>query len=165
MRSARGFTLVEVLVVVGADGSFELVEDDGSLERADLPTVRTPIAWVPYFRHPDPSEKRKTGFLLPRIINSNTLGLGIQVPSAWPVHERPISRTSFCTMQAWAGFNGYQAATMNWQSMSTIAFAFRVTPRLLAQGLAYALVLGLLGGLLPAIRAARLPVVVALREL
>ncbi len=66
---------------------------------------------------------------------------------------------------AWAGFNGYQAATMNWQSMSTIAFAFRVTPRLLAQGLAYALVLGLLGGLLPAIRAARLPVVVALREL
>ncbi|MBP1636528.1 MAG: macB 10 [Acidobacteria bacterium] len=43
---------------------------------------------------------------------------------------------------AYAGFNGYQAATMNWQSMSTIAFAFRVTPRLLVQGLAYALVLG-----------------------
>lgn len=68
-------------------------------------------------------------------------------------------------MIAYVGFNGYQAATMNWQSMSTIAFAFRVTPALLLQGLAYALVLGLLGGLLPAIRAARLPVVVALREL
>ncbi len=66
---------------------------------------------------------------------------------------------------AYLGFNGYQAATMNWQSMSTIAFAFRVTPRLLVQGVAYALILGLLGGLLPAIRAARLPVVVALREL
>ena len=37
---------LEVLVVVGADGAFELVEDDGSLERADLPTVRTPLAWV-----------------------------------------------------------------------------------------------------------------------
>ena len=66
---------------------------------------------------------------------------------------------------AYLGFNGFQAATMNWQSMSTIAFAFRVTPGLLVQGLAYALVLGLIGGLLPAIRAARLPVVVALREL
>jgi len=66
---------------------------------------------------------------------------------------------------AYLFFNGYQAATMNWQSMSTIGFAFRVTPRLLANGLAYALVLGLVGGLLPAIRAARLPVVVALREL
>jgi putative ABC transport system permease protein len=66
---------------------------------------------------------------------------------------------------AYVGFNGFQAATMNWQSMSTIAFAFRVTPALLAQGLLYALVLGLLGGVLPAIRAARLPVIVALREL
>jgi putative ABC transport system permease protein len=66
---------------------------------------------------------------------------------------------------AYVAFNGFQAATMNWQSMSTIAFAFRVTPDLLVQGLAYALVLGLIGGLLPAIRAARLPVVVALREL
>jgi putative ABC transport system permease protein len=66
---------------------------------------------------------------------------------------------------AYVGFNGYQAATMNWQSMSTVGFAFRVTPELLVRGLAYALLLGLLGGLLPAIRAARLPVVTALREL
>lgn len=66
---------------------------------------------------------------------------------------------------AYLGFNGYQAATMNWQSMSTIGFAFRVTPTLLYQGLGYALALGLLGGLFPAIRAARLPVVTALREL
>ncbi len=66
---------------------------------------------------------------------------------------------------AYVGFNGYQAATMNWQSMSTIGFAFRVTPALLRQGLLYALLLGLLGGLFPAVRAIRLPVVTALREL
>lgn len=66
---------------------------------------------------------------------------------------------------AYAAFNGYQTATMNWQSFSQVAFAFAVTPALLVQGLVYALVMGLLGGLLPAIRAARLPVVTALREL
>jgi putative ABC transport system permease protein len=66
---------------------------------------------------------------------------------------------------AYAGFNGYQTATINWQTFSQVAFAFAVTPPLLAQGLAYALVMGFLGGLLPAIRAARLPVVTALREL
>ncbi|MFN2444947.1 MAG: ABC transporter permease [Vicinamibacterales bacterium] len=68
-------------------------------------------------------------------------------------------------LAAWAIFDGYQTATMNWQSFSQVAFAFRVTPQLLAQGLLYALVMGLVGGLLPAVRAARLPVVTALREL
>jgi putative ABC transport system permease protein len=62
-------------------------------------------------------------------------------------------------------FNGYEAATMNWQNMSTVAFAFRVTPALLVLGVGWALVLGLLGGLFPAIRAMRLPIVTALREL
>ena len=66
---------------------------------------------------------------------------------------------------AWAGFDGYQTATMNWQSFSQVAFAFAVTPALLVRGLLYAAVMGLLGGLLPAIRAARLPVVSALRQL
>jgi len=66
---------------------------------------------------------------------------------------------------AYAGFNGYQAATINWQTFSQIAFAFAVTPRLLAEGLTYALLMGFIGGSLPAIRAARLPVVTALREL
>jgi putative ABC transport system permease protein len=54
---------------------------------------------------------------------------------------------------------------MNWQSFSQVAFAFAVTPDLLLRGLFYAVVMGLLGGLLPAIRAARLPVVTALRQL
>jgi putative ABC transport system permease protein len=62
-------------------------------------------------------------------------------------------------------FNGYQTATMNWSSFSQVAFSFAVTPRLLVQGLAYSLLMGLVGGLLPAIRAARLPVATALREL
>jgi putative ABC transport system permease protein len=66
---------------------------------------------------------------------------------------------------AWAGFDGYQTATMNFQSFSQVAFAFAVTPRLLAWGLTASTVMGLLGGLLPAYRAARVPVVSALRQL
>jgi putative ABC transport system permease protein len=63
------------------------------------------------------------------------------------------------------GLNGYQASTLNWASFSQITFAFTVTPRLLVTGLVYALALGLVGGLLPGLRAARLPVTVGLREL
>lgn len=66
---------------------------------------------------------------------------------------------------AYVLFNGFQAATMNWQTFSQIAFAFAVTPPLLVGGLIYAVVMGLVGGLFPAIRAARLPVATALREL
>ena len=58
-----------------------------------------------------------------------------------------------------------QTSTLNWQSFSQVTFAFAVTPALLVTGISYALLLGLVGGLLPAIRAARLPVVTALREL
>ncbi len=49
-------------------------------------------------------------------------------------------------------------------NFSELAFAFRIAPRDLAQGLAFAGVMGLLGGLLPALRAARLPITAALRE-
>jgi len=66
---------------------------------------------------------------------------------------------------AWAAFDGYQTATMNFQSFSQIAFSFAVTPALLLQALVYSVAMGLLGGLFPAWRAARLPVVTALREL
>jgi putative ABC transport system permease protein len=66
---------------------------------------------------------------------------------------------------AWLAFDGYETATMNFQSFSQIAFAFAVTPKLLGQALFYSVVMGLLGGLFPAWRAARLPVVTALREL
>ncbi|HEX9208613.1 MAG TPA: ABC transporter permease [Steroidobacteraceae bacterium] len=63
------------------------------------------------------------------------------------------------------GLNGYQASTLNWGSFSQLTFAFTVTPRLLLTGLWYSLLLGLVGGLLPGIRAARLPVTTGLREL
>lgn len=66
---------------------------------------------------------------------------------------------------AWVGFDGFQTATMNWQTFSQVAFAFAVTPALLVQGIVYSAVMGFLGGLFPAIRAARLPIVTALREL
>jgi putative ABC transport system permease protein len=66
---------------------------------------------------------------------------------------------------AYLAFNGFETSTMNFQTFSQVAFAFRVTPELLATGLAYALVMGLIGGLLPAVRAARLPISSALREL
>ena len=66
---------------------------------------------------------------------------------------------------AYAGFNGYQTSTMSFRTFSQVAFAFQVTPALLATGLVYALLLGLVGGLLPAIRAASLPIPAALRDL
>jgi putative ABC transport system permease protein len=66
---------------------------------------------------------------------------------------------------AWAAFDGYQTSTMNFQSFSQVAFAFAVTPSLLGTALLYAVAMGLAGGLLPAIRAARLPIVTALRDL
>jgi putative ABC transport system permease protein len=68
-------------------------------------------------------------------------------------------------LAAYAGFNGYQTSTINFQTFSQVAFAFRVTPDLLGVGLAWSLTMGLIGGLLPAIRAARLPIAQALREL
>jgi len=66
---------------------------------------------------------------------------------------------------AYAGFNGFQTSTMNWQTFSQVAFGFAVTPALLTQGLIYALIMGFVGGIIPAIRAARLPISKALREL
>jgi putative ABC transport system permease protein len=65
---------------------------------------------------------------------------------------------------AYVAFDGFRAATMNWQSFSQVTFAFEVTPRLLGRGIFYAVAIGLVGGLLPAVRAARLPISAALRE-
>lgn len=68
-------------------------------------------------------------------------------------------------LAAWLAFDGYQTSTMNFQSFSQVAFSFAVTPALLAQALLYSILMGLLGGIFPAVRAARLPIVTALREL
>jgi putative ABC transport system permease protein len=59
--------------------------------------------------------------------------------------------------------NGIVASTTNWSSFSQIAFSFRVTPVLLLAGIVFAVVMGIAGGFFPARRAAKLPVVQALR--
>ena len=59
--------------------------------------------------------------------------------------------------------NGIVTSTTNWASFSEIAFSFRVSPTLLLAGLCFAVVMGLIGGFFPARRAAKLPVVQALR--
>ena len=66
---------------------------------------------------------------------------------------------------AYFAFNGIRASTMNWASFSQITFAFTVTPQLLVQGLIYSIVIGLFGGLMPSLRAARMPITTGLREL
>ncbi len=63
----------------------------------------------------------------------------------------------------WLAFDGYTASTLNNASFSQGAFDFAVTPQLLQMGIMWALVLGFIGGLFPALRAARLPITTALR--
>ena len=65
---------------------------------------------------------------------------------------------------AYLAFDGFEASTLNYASFSQVSFAFAVTPLLMAGGLGYALLLGFIGGLFPAIHAARLPIVEGLRE-
>jgi putative ABC transport system permease protein len=61
--------------------------------------------------------------------------------------------------------NGLTTGAMNWQTFSHLAFAFRITPALLGLGILFALLMGILGGFFPALRAARRPVAPALRAM
>lgn len=61
--------------------------------------------------------------------------------------------------------NGLTTGTINWQTFSHLAFAFKITPPLLLAGIIFALVMGFWGGVFPAARAARRPVAAALRSL
>lgn len=65
---------------------------------------------------------------------------------------------------AWLAFDGFKAATLNWASFSAMTFSFDVNLQLLVQGILFATLIGLIGGLFPAIRAIRQPVADALRE-
>jgi putative ABC transport system permease protein len=60
--------------------------------------------------------------------------------------------------------NGFSTGTGQTQSFSEIAFAFRITPGIVAVGMAFAVLMGLLGGLLPALRGSRMPITSALRQ-
>jgi putative ABC transport system permease protein len=61
--------------------------------------------------------------------------------------------------------NGMQSSTMNFQTFSQITYAFTVTPELMVRGIVYGLFLTFIAGVLPSIRAARLPITSGLREL
>jgi putative ABC transport system permease protein len=61
--------------------------------------------------------------------------------------------------------NGFTTSTLNFQTFSSLAFAFRITPVVLAAGMIFALFMGIVGGTPPAIRAARRPISAALRGL
>jgi putative ABC transport system permease protein len=63
------------------------------------------------------------------------------------------------------GLNGYTTGTLNFQSFAETVFQFRVTPDLMLMGVAFSVVIGLSGSLFPALRAARLPVISALKSL
>lgn len=102
------------------------------------------------------------------IATLRALGFG-----AWPVVSSVVAESMLlgliggltgCVV-AYLGFNGIRASTLNFSSFSQISFSFAVTPTLLAQGLLYALLLSFLGGIMPGIRAARMPIVSGLREL
>jgi ABC-type antimicrobial peptide transport system permease subunit len=55
-------------------------------------------------------------------------------------------------------------STMNWQTFSELAFSFTLAPDIICKSLAFSLAMGLIGGVVPAIRASRLKIVDALRE-
>jgi len=65
---------------------------------------------------------------------------------------------------AYVFFDGYRSSTINWQTFSQVAFAFKVTPLLLGKAIGFATFIGIGGGLFPAIRAARQPIAAGLRE-
>ena len=65
---------------------------------------------------------------------------------------------------SWLIFNGYTASTLG-ANFSQVVFQFKVSPELLWLGIKWAMAIGFVGGLFPAVRAARLPVTTALREL
>jgi len=64
---------------------------------------------------------------------------------------------------AYALFNNFSVSTLG-QNFTQVVFNFKVTPQLVAQGLIIAIIIGMIGGLMPALRAARLPVTTSLRE-
>jgi len=67
------------------------------------------------------------------------------------------------TLVTWAFFDGLSASTLG-SSFTQVVFTFKLSPELVVQGLILALAVGFIGGLFPAIRAARLPIVQGLSE-
>ena len=101
------------------------------------------------------------------IATIRALGFGAGASCSPSCSRRCWSRWRAACSAAWprCPLNGLTTSTMNFQTFSHLSFAFRITPPLLALGVAFALLMGLVGGVPPAIRAARLPVAAALRDL
>jgi putative ABC transport system permease protein len=64
---------------------------------------------------------------------------------------------------SWLGWNGYSTATISLESFSETVFQFRITPLLAVKGIMFSIVVGVAGSFFPALRAARLPVIAALK--
>jgi len=62
-------------------------------EDARLEFFGQPVAYLPYFSAPDPTVKRKTGFLMPWMSSSSTNGFGIEVPYYWALAPITTSRS------------------------------------------------------------------------
>ena len=97
--------------------------------------------------------------MYPSVAPSLSLRNSITNNNAAPSITAPLSSIA---VVAWAVFTGYTVSTLG-NNFSQVVFQFRVTPELLWTGLKWALGIGLVGGLFPALRAARLPVTEALR--
>ncbi len=68
-----------------------------------------------------------------------------------------------CALSLW--MHGRTTATISFESFSETVFQFRITPELLVQGMVFSLLVGVVGSLLPAIRASRMPVIASLKAL
>ena len=56
-------------------------------ENATFDVLGIPVAWLPYFRHPDPSVKRASGFLVPRFLSSSVYGNAVKLPYYWVIDD------------------------------------------------------------------------------
>jgi putative ABC transport system permease protein len=66
---------------------------------------------------------------------------------------------------AYLGWNGVSTGTLGFETFTEVVFDFQITPGLVAKGVAFAITVGLFGSFLPALRAARLPVIASLKSL
>jgi len=71
-------------------------------EDATFDVMGVPIAWLPYFSHPDPSQDRASGFLMPEFRQSSTYGFGVKVPYYWVIDDNSdLTFTPFFNTDDW----------------------------------------------------------------
>ncbi|MEM8793363.1 MAG: LPS assembly protein LptD [Pseudomonadota bacterium] len=76
------------------------VEKQVHYENAWFDLLGVPLFWTPYFRHPDPTVDRASGFLTPSFQNSTNYGFGIQLPYYWVINDQSdLTVTPFPTTE------------------------------------------------------------------